>query len=105
MTKDQINRYAWELRLIPQGQEVSIDMARVLKFQLECANRVLKEETGWLVENGKPNTEYRYLDETGIYWTADVNKAIRFARREDAEMFAAGDEEAWRIVEHMWCKS
>lgn len=63
-----------------------------------------KDEMGWLVEDGNLNkTMYRCMDETGIHWTDDPNKAIRFARREDAEMFAAGDEDAWRIVEHMWC--
>lgn len=62
------------------------------------------DEFGWLVENGKsaPDTRYRMMDELGIQWTDDPNKALRFARRVDAEGFAAGDEDAWRIVEHAW---
>jgi hypothetical protein len=44
------------------------------------------------------------MDQTGIHWTEDPNAAIRFARRADAEMFAAGDEDVWRITEHMWCE-
>lgn len=62
-------------------------------------------ETGWLVENGKAGTDLRYrtVGALGIpIWTDDANKAIRFARRADAEMFAAEDEDAWRIVEHCW---
>lgn len=62
-----------------------------------------KDETGWLVESGSIVPRYRTMDASGIHWTDDPNKAIRFARRADAEMFAAGDEDAWRITEHMWC--
>jgi len=61
-------------------------------------------ETGWLVENGKsfPDTRYRTIEFGLPAWTPDHLKAIRFARREDAEMFSAEDEDAWRIVEHGW---
>ena len=53
----------------------------------------------WLVGNGKPaGLAYRYMDQGVPMWTPDPHKAIRFARREDAEMFAA--EDAWRIVPH-----
>lgn len=59
-------------------------------------------EFSWLVENGKQGhlLEYRSMDERGIHWTANPHKAIRFSRRADAEMFAAGDEDAWAIVQH-----
>lgn len=61
-------------------------------------------EIGWLVEDSRNNglIKYRTMDQEGIHWTEDVNKAIRFARREDAEMFADGDEDAWHIAEHIW---
>lgn len=62
-----------------------------------------RDEVGWLVESGGHVPRYRTMDASGIHWTDDPNKAIRFARRADAEMFAAGDEDAWRITEHMWC--
>lgn len=64
-----------------------------------------KDQTGWLVESGGNVPRYRTMDASGIQWTDDPNKAIRFARRGDAEMFAAGDEDAWLLVEHMWCSS
>ena len=57
----------------------------------------------WLVENGKQagsGLAYRYMDQGLPLWTDDPHKAMRFARRVDAEMFAAEDEDAWRIVEH-----
>lgn len=65
-------------------------------------------EFGWLIENGKKQGDglaYRFInnDLGGIPdWTEDHNKALRFARREDAEQFAHHDEDAWRIVEHAW---
>jgi hypothetical protein len=61
---------------------------------------------GWLVENDKyegNGLAYRFInnDEGGITdWTEDKYKALRFARREDAEQFACCDDEAWGIVEH-----
>lgn len=63
---------------------------------------------GWLIENGKEQGRglaYRFIDNDmgGIPgWTEDPNKALRFARREDAEQYAHHDEDAWRIVEHGW---
>lgn len=62
-----------------------------------------KTQFCWLVENGRQQGDglaYRYMDHGMPLWTEDPHKAIRFARREDAEMFAAEDEDAWRIVEH-----
>ena len=51
---------------------------------------------GWLIENGKQGDELRYrtMEQAMIVWTADHMKAIRFCRRQDAEMFAEGDEDA-----------
>lgn len=61
-----------------------------------------KDELAWLVERDSP-AEYAYMDDMGIQWTGDPNKAMRFARRDDAEMFAAGSDDAVRVCEHMWC--
>lgn len=65
-----------------------------------------KQEYGWLVEreiNGIPH--WRTIDRGFITWTTDSVKAIRFCRREDAEMFAFEDEDAERITDHIWTKS
>lgn len=72
--------------------------------QQEAAN----DETGWLIENGRQFEElrYRFMDNDAggvIGWTPDHAKALRFARRADAEQFCYHDEDAWRVVEHMWC--
>ncbi|MES1989259.1 MAG: hypothetical protein V4440_14740 [Pseudomonadota bacterium] len=62
------------------------------------------QQRGWLVENGKQGNELRYrtIEQGSVIWTDDHMKAIRFARRADAELFAEEDMDAWRIVEHMW---
>lgn len=65
-------------------------------------------EYGWLIENGKQAGDglaYRFIDNDAggmPAWTEDHNKALRFARRADAEQFAYHDEDAWRIVQHAW---
>lgn len=65
-------------------------------------------ESGWLIENGKragDGLAYRFMnnDKGGIMgWTKDSLKALRFARRIDAENFCHHDEDAWRVVEHTW---
>jgi len=60
---------------------------------------ILTSEPGWIVGDGD-SKRFRTMDEMGIHWTDDPRKAIRFARRDDAEMFAAGDEDAWQILEY-----
>lgn len=66
------------------------------------------EETGWLIEH--PNTSqsvkyYTMAPGTPDFWTTDSQKALRFARREDANnylSFYGDDELPARIVEHRW---
>jgi hypothetical protein len=60
-----------------------------------------RRETGWLIEDGQ-RRRYRTMHQGAVRWTDDPNKAIRFARRADAEMFAAEDEDAWHVAEHQW---
>jgi hypothetical protein len=66
-----------------------------------------KEETGWVIEHGRSQPSHP------MYWCADGFdhnnlKAIRFARKEDAERVAnslgGGFPEGYhRIADHMWC--
>lgn len=76
-----------------------------LRAKLEAAERRSRDEYGWLVEDSRNHPSgirYRTWGDFGPEWTNDPNKALRFARRQDAEMFARDDEDAWHIVEHMW---
>jgi hypothetical protein len=62
-------------------------------------------ETGWVIDNGRlpPDTRYRFMNEVGLVdWTGDLDQALRFARRIDAENFSKQDEEAWCITKHQW---
>lgn len=63
------------------------------------------DETAWLIEDGlsEPSTP-RYLASVGR-WTSDNLKAIRFARKQDAEALVdAGGLGAgyFRVAEHAW---
>lgn len=62
------------------------------------------EETGWVIEreDSEPSRPMYYA---GFEWDYDNLKAMRFARKEDAEkmcryMFPG---EPHRIADHMWC--
>ena len=61
-------------------------------------------EIGWLVERGKTTPFYLCVkDWFGFSWTADSLKAIRFARREDAEQIMKLTESVdCKATEHQW---
>lgn len=95
---------SWRLSYAKHEIASICTFARDLLTTTANAGKVDDTEYGWLVENGRdvPDLRYRTMDNSGITWTNDHNKALRFARRADAEMFAAEDEDAWRIVQHAW---
>jgi hypothetical protein len=51
---------------------------------------------GWIIANAD-ETAFRAWH-MGPIWTDSRDKALRFARREDAETFAREDEDAWKIL-------
>lgn len=68
--------------------------------------KAMREKTGWLIEKDDPPVycivNPKDYDEQ---WTSDASKALRFARREDAQAYS--DHIGWtsppvRIAEHMW---
>lgn len=52
---------------------------------------------GWVVADAD-GARFRRWGDWGPVWTGDVDAALQFARREDAEAFAADDEDAWKIL-------
>lgn len=56
------------------------------------------ERTGFVVASGD-GKRWRTMRDGDIIWTTDVADALTFARRRDADAFAAEDEDAWRIQE------
>ena len=65
------------------------------------------EPTGWIVANGKEGGEVRYrsMDHACAIWVDAPEKALRFSRRADAELFAAEDEGAWLLLPYPIPKS
>ena len=61
-------------------------------------------EYAWLVEKRGPDGAlYLYAGEIGLFdWTADPNKALRFARQVDANAVAGGTLDDGRAVQHGW---
>lgn len=51
---------------------------------------------GFVIGNGD-GSAYRTLEQGVPVWTPDREKALHFARRRDAELFCAEDEDAWHI--------
>ena len=90
--------------LIAARKEIEHLTGRLAELEKERDQRKDRRDSGWLIENGKAGHELRYrtMEQGFTAWTEDHQKAIRFARREDAEMFCAEDMEAWRIAEHVW---
>ena len=76
---------------------------------------VSKEETGWLIERsngsqplwwGPPCSRWEWQQAliAPDQWTADASKALRFARREDAEAMIRFEGLQHAIAtDHMWC--
>lgn len=84
----------------PEGDHPAVQKAKSLIDVVQAWERT----TGWLIErrglDGRP--QWRRMAHGNPVWTTDSLLAIRFARREDAEMFAAEDEDAWMVTEHSW---
>lgn len=63
-------------------------------------------QTAWLIEGGAVignPAKYLSVENEQYLWTKDVDKAIRFCRRDDAEMISEiVIEEAYKITEHTW---
>lgn len=62
-----------------------------------------QDETGWLMENGEVISKYIGVIDGALRWTDDNLKALRLARRADAEALCEIVDDCWQIVEHMWC--
>jgi len=65
----------------------------------EAPTKAKQDYTVWLLEKEeRGRILYLYYDEWGFKFTPDANKAIHFARREDADAVGGGSEDFLRIV-------
>jgi len=64
----------------------------------------MEQETGWLIETADSTRAPRWwAPQADMQWTSDASKALRFARKEDAETmieFICIDRA--KATEHMW---
>lgn len=58
-------------------------------------------EFAWVIEKGDNghSPRYRTLEQGLPTWTYNIDRAVLFFRREDAEKFAENDEDAWVITQ------
>ena len=71
----------------------------------EAATMRESGQYGWLAELKGANPRWAFLNPMDYdeHWTTDASKALRFARREDAQAFI--DHSGWTSVfptEHVW---
>lgn len=85
----------WRDHYKPDAQRLVLALAR--RIEAEPAPDV--GNYGWIVGNSD-GTKWRRWAVTGPGWTYDPTEAIRYARREDAEMAHIDDEDAWRVVRY-----
>lgn len=60
------------------------------------------DESGWLLEKMHEGNVHYVCADNVLQWTDDPNKALRLARRDDAEALATIVEDCEKIAEHGW---
>lgn len=70
----------------------------------DCGDKTynLYAGAGWLLEKMREGSVWYVTVDQLLTWTADPNKALRLARREDAEMLSEIVDDCERIAEHEW---
>jgi hypothetical protein len=99
-------RYAIARRRCVQGGITNDNSANLAASTAGAAatSENARDESGWCLERGPASApHYLHVAETGIFdWTLDHMKALRLARRADAEQVACIVEDADRVAEHVW---
>lgn len=95
-----------------EGEEVYglFSIEKGTSMSTEVRKQLERDETGWLIEDAASPVSapmYAFLPESRLQrtdWTRDHNKALRFARKQDATAFAHQFLElaSVRIAEHGW---
>jgi hypothetical protein len=92
--KAELERVTGERDELRRQRDLEWDSRKHAQQRAEAAERSL-ETQGWVISDGQ-DKQYRTFENSYCEWST-LDKAIRFARREDAEAFAAEDEDAWHI--------
>lgn len=77
-----------------------IDMHGIAVMKSTEPVAAVEDSSGWVIDNGRVGDELRFrcMDFGCFAWTSDVDAALRFARRQDAEKISEHDEDAWCIT-------
>lgn len=87
----------WPFEDLPEASQAEFNR------RAATVKAVPSEALAWVIETGDVSAPLYRTIECGMYeWTRSHMKAIRFARRDDAEMFAAEDSDPIRICQHAW---
>lgn len=91
----------------PSGKAEIFDYVRETRWiDGTAAAGARTQESGWCVERGAASSPmYLHVQNGLLNWTPDHMKALRFARRADAEQITEIVEDADRIAEHVWMSS
>lgn len=84
--------------LTSNGQATEYDRLRKQRLEIEAAQapRFFVVADG----GGTGESRFRTMKQGFSAWTLDLDEAIHFSRRVDAERFAEEDEDAWQILEY-----
>lgn len=65
---------------------------------------IVLTESGWLLERRltPSGQEYLTIEDGGFEWTTDNQKALRLARRADADLLSEIVDDCERVAEHQW---
>lgn len=66
------------------------------------SNEQQAPEQGWLLEKMHEGNVHYICADYVLQWTNDPNRALRLARREDAEALTTIVEDCEKIAEHEW---
>lgn len=78
-------------------------IAFALRARLSTASTVPgMDESGWLLEKMHNGSVHYVAADYVLQWTDDPNKALRLARREDAEALCTIVEDCEKIASHEW---
>lgn len=96
--------FGWKPWVIAQSNRVIDELAAIASLEAARAAPLYAaapaQPTVWVVADGGGHGESRFrtLEQGMPVWTIDPAEALQFARRQDAELFAAEDDDAWQIL-------
>lgn len=92
----------WQEKHGPNGGEYDIEMQRA-GWDGAMTHSQSGDEVAWLVElNEDGGAKWAGFVDGKPEWTTDPNRALRFARKEDADNFKAFWCETAISTDHMW---